>query len=214
MIRLRLKTIVLTLGLFTAPILGYSQENPTKILSVQELFELVKKNHPTLKVYESDIQIAEQNIAVAKNQFLPEISTGLQGFYLGDAHIIDKDFSNSTRIDMPHFGNVFSVEARQLIWKGGVVRNAVEIENLQKDLSELNYEGNELNIKLLSLGYYLDLFKLYNQEDVYLQNIELAEQRLGNITKFYDQGMVTRNDVIRGELQLSNLNLALQVLQN
>src|SRR5690606_13873588 len=60
----------------------------------------------------------------------------------------------------------------------------------------------------------LDLFKLHNQEQVYVKNIELAKQRLENINKFYTQGMITRNDVIRGELQLSNLNLALQVIQN
>lgn len=214
MIHSKIKKMVFALGIFLSPVCVNAQESNIKTLSVPELFELVKANHPTLKVSEADIKIAEQNIAVAKNQFLPEISTGIQGYYLGDAHVIDKDFSNSTRVDMPHFGNKFSVEARQLIWKGGVVRNAVEIQNLKKDLSELNYESNELNIKLLSVGYYLDLFKLYNQEKVYLKNIELAEQRLENINKFYNQGMVTRNDVIRGELQISNLKLALQVVQN
>lgn len=214
MIHSKLKKMVFALGILISPIYLQAQENSALKLSVSELFDLVKKNHPTLKVSESDVQIAEQNINVAKNQFLPEISTGLQGYYLGDAHIIDKDFSNSSRVDMPNFGNKFSVEARQLIWKGGVVKNAVEIQNLKKDLSQLNYESNELNIKLLSAGYYLDLFKLYNQEKVYHKNIELAQERLDNINRFYKQGMVTRNDVIRGELQLSNLKLALQVVQN
>jgi outer membrane protein TolC len=60
----------------------------------------------------------------------------------------------------------------------------------------------------------LDLYKLINQKKVYQQNIQLAVQRLDNIKKYYNQGMVTRNDVIRGELQLSNLNLALQVIEN
>lgn len=214
MIHRKLKELVFVLGVLAFPLYGHSQEQLTKKISVPELFELVKRNHPSLKVSASDIQIAEQNIAVAKSQFLPEISTGLQGYYLGDAHIIAKDFSNSTRVDMPHFGNKFSLEAQQLIWKGGVVKNAVEVQHLKKELSELTYESNELDIRLLSLGYYLDLFKLYNQEKVYLKNIELAEQRLANINQFYNQGMVTRNDVIRGELQLSNLRLALQVVQN
>src|SRR5690606_400967 len=214
MIHRKLKSLMFALGIFIIPAVGHSQELPTRTITVPELFELVKKNHPTLKVSASEIDIAAQNVNVAKNQFLPEISTGIQGYYLGDTQIIDKDFSNTTRVDMPHFGNKFSVEARQLIWKGGVVQNAVEIQNLKKDLSELSYESNELNIKLISLSYYLDLFKLYNQEKVYHKNIELAEQRLENINKFYNQGMVTRNDVIRGELQLSNLKLALQVVQN
>lgn len=214
MILRRIKYIVVSLVVFAVSFSVQAQENRLQTLSIPELFDLVKKNHPNLKVSAADIQIAEQNIAVAKNQMLPEISTGLQASYLGDSYIIDKDFSNSKRVELPHFGNKFSVEARQLIWKGGVVRNAIEIQNLTKELSELSYEDNELNIKLLSLGYYLDLFKLYNQEKVYLKNIDLAKQRLENINKFYEQGMVTRNDVIRGELQLSNLNLALQVVQN
>lgn len=214
MILRRIKYIVVSLVVFAVSFSVQAQENRLQTLSIPELFDLVKKNHPNLKVSAADIQIAEQNIAVAKNQMLPETSTGLQASYLGDSYIIDKDFSNSKRVELPHFGNKFSVEARQLIWKGGVVRNAIEIQNLTKELSELSYEDNELNIKLLSLGYYLDLFKLYNQEKVYLKNIDLAKQRLENINKFYEQGMVTRNDVIRGELQLSNLNLALQVVQN
>lgn len=214
MILRRIKYIVVSLVVFAVSFSVQAQENRLQTLSIPELFDLVKKNHPNLKVSAADIQIAEQNIAVAKNQMLPEISTGLQASYLGDSYIIDKDFSNSKRVELPHFGNKFSVEARQLIWKGGVVRNAIEIQNQTKELSELSYEDNELNIKLLSLGYYLDLFKLYNQEKVYLKNIDLAKQRLENINKFYEQGMVTRNDLIRGELQLSNLNLALQVVQN
>src|SRR5690606_21309171 len=62
--------------------------------------------------------------------------------------------------------------------------------------------------------YYLDLYKLQNQAGVYRQNIALARQRIENINRFYREGMVTRNDVIRGELQISNLNLALQVIEN
>lgn len=214
MIHQWLKAFLVVLSLSLTSQLVFAQGNIKKVITVEELFKMVEANHPTLKVSKTDIDIARQSIAVAKNQLLPEFSTGLQASYLGDAHIIDKDFSNSTRIDMPHFGNKFYVEARQLIWKGGVVRNAIEIQNLRKDLAELNYQGNEQNIKLLTLSYYLDLYKLYNQERVYVVNINLAEQRLVNINKFFKQGMVTRNDVIRGELQLSNLKLALQVVQN
>ena len=214
MIRKKVNSLFYFLGILAIPNLSLAQDSLEKKISLNELFELVETNHPSLKVSKSDIEISKQNIQVAKNQYLPEIALGAQAYYLGDVTILDKNFSNATNVDMPHFGNKYSVEARQLIWKGGVVRNAIDIQDLKKDLSELNYETNEQNIKLLTLSYYLDLFKIQNQEQVYLKNIELANQRLENIQKFYNEGMVTRNDVIRGELQLSNLNLALQVLQN
>jgi outer membrane protein len=191
-----------------------AQNISERSFTVNELFEMVKANHPTLKVYRSDIDIARQNVEIAKNNLLPELTAGLQGFYLGDVTILDKDFSKVTTAKMPHFGNTFSLQASQLIWKGNTVRNGIKIRTLQEELSELSYENNEQSIKLLVLGYYLDLSKLYNQENVYHQNIDLAKKRLDNIKKFYNQGMVTRNDVIRGELQLSNLQLALQVVNN
>ena len=183
-------------------------------ISVEELFTLTKENHPNLAVSKADITIAKQKVEVAKNAQLPSINAGVQAYYLGDVNIIDKDFSNSTRVEMPHFGNTFSVDASQLIWKGGLVQNSIKAQSLQEELTELNYQANEQTIKLLVLGYYLDLYKLINQKKVYQQNIQLAVQRLDNINKYYNQGMVTRNDVIRGELQLSNLNLALQVIEN
>lgn len=145
---------------------------------------------------------------------LPDVNVSTSAFYIGDGTILDKDFSNATKIDVPHFGNIFSVEASQLIWKGNTVRNSIQVRTLQEDLASLSYLSNKQNIKLLTLGYYLDLYKLQNQADVYRQNIALAEQRLENINLFFEQGMVTRNDVIRGELQISNLNLTLQVIEN
>lgn len=192
----------------------YAQQSQERKISVEELFELAKENHPNLAVSKADILIAKQGVEVAKNAQLPTLNAALQGYYLGDALILDKDFSNSTRVDMPHLGNTFSVDASQLIWKGGLVKNGIKAQSLKEELTELNYQSNEQSIKLLVLGYYLDLYKLLNQKGVFQQNIQLAEQRLQNINKFYNQGMVTRNDVIRGELQLSNLKLALQVVEN
>ena len=205
---------MLLLGLFVFSQTIYAQQGQERTITIKELFELTKENHPNLKVSKTDIAIAKQDVEVAKNAQLPTLNAALQGYYLGDAHIIDKDFSNSTRVDMPHFGNTFSIDASQLIWKGGMVKNGIKAQSLKEELTELNYQSNEQSIKLLGLGYYLDLYQLLNQKSVYQQNIQLAEQRLQNINKFYNQGMVTRNDVIRGELQLSNLKLALQVVEN
>ena len=205
---------MLLLGLFVFSQTIYAQQGQERTITIKELFELTKENHPNLKVSKTDIAIAKQDVEVAKNAQLPTLNAALQGYYLGDAHIIDKDFSNSTRVDMPHFGNTFSIDASQLIWKGGMVKNGIKAQSLKEELTELNYQSNEQSIKLLVLGYYLDLYQLLNQKSVYQQNIQLAEQRLQNINKFYNQGMVTRNDVIRGELQLSNLKLALQVVEN
>ena len=192
----------------------FAQKNLEKKIAIEELFSLTLENNPSLSVSKANFKIAEQDVKVARNMQLPDLNISANALYIGDATILDKDFSNATKIDMPHFGNTFSLEATQLIWKGNIVRNTIQVKSLQEDLASLSHLSNEQNIKLLALGYYLDLYKLQNQADVYRQNIALAQQRMENINRFYEQGMVTRNDVIRGELQISNLNLTLQVIEN
>lgn len=213
---MKLKTIItgllaILIMALAKPVKAQLQE---KELSIEQLFELTRQNHPNLKVATADIAIARQNTEVSRTALLPSVDVGLQGYYLGNAIVMDKDFSSSSKVHMPHFGNSFSIEASWLLWKGNTVRNAIQIQSLKEELMQLNYESNEQNIKLLVLGYYLDVYKLLNQEKVYQKNIALAEQRLINIKRLHQEGMVTRNDVVRGELQLSNLNLALQTLQN
>ena len=198
---------------FSGPLV-YAQQPVQKKLTVEELFSLVIENNPSLSVSKANVKIAEQDVKVARNMQLPDLNISANALYIGDATILDKDFSNATKVDMPHFGNTYSLEATQLIWKGNIVRNTIQVKSLQEDLASLSYRSNEQNVKLLALGYYLDLYKLQNQAGVYRQNIALARQRIENINRFYREGMVTRNDVIRGELQISNLNLALQVIEN
>jgi outer membrane protein TolC len=200
--------------LFSGSFIYAQKPVQTKKLTIKELFSLVTENNPSLFVSKTGINIAKQDIEVAKNQRLPDFNMNISATYIGDATILDKDFSNATTMDMPHFGNVFSVEATQLIWKGNTVNNAIKAKSLQENLASLSYLSNEQNIRLLALGYYLDFYKLQNQAGVFRKNIELAENRLRNINLFFKQGMVTRNDVIRGELQISNLNLSLQVIEN
>jgi len=208
----RLFLWVIAFGFSTATV--HAQQPVEKKLSVEELFSLVIQNNPSLSVSKADIEIARQGIEVAKIDQLPDFNVNASAMYIGDATILDKNLSNATKVDMPHFGNIYSLEASQLIWKGGTVKNAIKAKSLQADLASLRYLSDEQDMKLLSLGYYLDLYKLYNQADVYRQNIDLAKQRLENINRFFQQGMVTRNDVIRGELQISNLNLNLQMIEN
>jgi outer membrane protein TolC len=81
-------------------------------------------------------------------------------------------------------------------------------------LVELDRVANEQEIKFLIISNYLDIQKLLNQIKVLELNKALAEQVLENITKMYEQEMVTRNELIRSELQIKNLEQALLTMKN
>ena len=194
------------------PALFFSQQ--IKQMTAGEVAELAVQNHQQLKVSAQNIGIAKQNTNVVKLQKLPTITASTSQFYLGDAVAIDKDFSNSTNVPMPHYGSSYAVQATQLIFKGGLVNKSIEMAGLREQLSELDLEKNKQDVKFLVISNYLDVYKIINQEEVFQNNKKLAQERLKNIQKFYQQGMVTRNEVIRGELAIKNLDQGILTLSN
>ncbi len=204
-----ISVLISTTLLFYTPV--KAQE---KVITLTELFNLTQQNNQQLKVVSAGVDVAKQAVAVSRLQQLPTISTALSLGYLGNARVIENDFSKSRTVNMPHFSNAFGVQASQLIFKGNAVRNSIQVATLQEQLAVLNLEKNTQDVKLLVASNYFDLYRLYNQRKVFTQNILLAKQRLKNIEKAYNQGMITRNDIIRSELQLSNLEMALQVVNN
>lgn len=200
----------LVIALF--PTLFFSQE--IKQLTANEVAELALRNHQQLKVSAQNIDIARQNTNITKLQKLPTITASMSQFYLGNAVAIDKDFSNSTNIPMPHYGSSYAVQATQLIFKGGLVNKSIELAGLREQLSELDLEKNKQDVKFLVISNYFDVYKILNQESVFQNNKKLAQERLKNIQKFYQHGMVTRNEVIRGELAIKNLDQGILTLAN
>ncbi|UOU97925.1 TolC family protein [Chryseobacterium daecheongense] len=201
----------LSLAIALIPTLFFSQE---KQMTASEVAEMAVQNHQQLKVSAQNIDIAKQQTDVVKLQKLPTITASTSQFYLGDAVAIDKDFSNSMNIPMPHYGSSYSVQATQLIFKGGLVNKSIEMAGLREQLSELDLEKNKQDVKFLVISNYLDVYKILNQEVVFQNNKKLAQERLKNIQKFYQQGMVTRNEVIRGELAIKNLDQGILTLAN
>ena len=74
---------------------------------------------------------------------------------------------------------------------------------LKKQIAALNSADNEAEIKLILLQQYMTLFSYYKQREVLARNIEESEHRLKDIRRMKKEGIVTRNDEIRSELQLT-----------
>ena len=203
------------LGVFTCLLLGsgvYAQN--TKELDIQQAVDLALQNHQQLKVSAKSVELAEQNTEVAKLQQLPNITASASAGYLGDVLFLDKNFSKVRTLDMPHFGNSYAVQASELLYKGGLIKKSVEATQIKTQLAELDLVKDQQAVKFLVISNYLDIYKLHNQLQVYENNRKLAQLRLENVKKYYAQGIVTRNEVIRGELVLQQIDQALLVINN
>jgi len=209
-----LRTII---GGFSALLLSttfsYAQEKKAQ-LSVEEIIELALANHQQLKISIQTKEIAKQQTQVSRLQQLPTIGLSATAAYLGDVDILDRNFSKVMVKDMPHFGNSYAIQASELLYKGGAIKKSIELAEIGQQIAELDGLNDQQSIKFLVISNYLDIYKLLNQEQVYQNNKQLGEIRLENVKQFYSQGMLTRNEVIRGELALQNINQALLIVDN
>ena len=176
---------------------------------MEEMFRLADENSQSIQVYKTGKEAAEVALKTAKAQRLPDINASLSASYLGNGKLWDRDFSNPMTIDMPHFGNNFSLEAQQVIYAGGAINSGIELAELGRQSAELDWQKNRQEVRFLLTGYYLDLYKLYNQIQVLEKNLELTRQVITNMRARREQGTVLQNDITRYELQEETLKLQL-----
>lgn len=107
-----------------------------------------------------------------------------------------------------------NLSANQLIFGGGRINKAIELAELNKSLSENQLNDASQGIKLSAAELYLSLYNLQNQKEILLNNKLLAEERVKNIRLFFDQNMVTKNEVLRAEVLERQLVQSILQVQN
>lgn len=206
-------TFLLILFLHSSHFL-FSQRADSKLMSIQEMFDLAEANSRSIRTYDLAEKEAEQAVQIAKNALLPSVDVSLSASYLGDGWIADRDFSNGADAPMPHFGNNFAIEASQVIYSGGAISNSIAVAKLRKQLARLDKVRNREDIRFLLVGNYLELFKLQNQAAVYRKNIEQTVRLLADVKARQKEGLALKNDITRHELQLKTLEQALLQINN
>ncbi|MFT3902773.1 MAG: TolC family protein [Niabella sp.] len=199
---------------FFLSLLSYGQEKAVYELTLQQAVNKALEHHQQLKISGKNIQVKKQQEEVSKLQQLPIFTFSANALYLGDVLLLNPNLSKAGSANLPNFGNTFAVQASQLLYKGGTIKKSIEMADLQTQLAELDLLKDEQNVKFLVISNYLDIYKLLNQMKVLIQNKLLVEQRLANVSKLYEQDMVTRNELIRAELDIKTLEQHILVLNN
>ena len=193
-------------------------------MSLKSLFDLADRQNQRIKVSEVALKAAEEGFVLAKSAMLPSVEFSLQGSYTGNAFLMSRGFSTSGTTEYivpglgpqqvqngkqptPHWGNNFTAQASQVIYAGGAIRSGIEMAKLGHQLAELDVEKNRQEVRFLLTGFYLDLYKLQNQQQVIAKNIELTEKVIEQMKARREQGTVLKNDLTRYELQLQSLLL-------
>ncbi len=183
-------------------------------MDISELFDLLERNDKTLNVQKIGVDAAREGVRSARNQRLPDINASVSASYIGNALLMERDFTQVQNLTSPHFGNSFTLDAQQVVYAGGSVSAGVRIAEIAAEQAAVSTELSRQSQRFMALGEYLDLQKLAHREKVLRSNVELTRQLIENIKEKHSQGVALKNDVTRYELQLQTLELSLTQLEN
>lgn len=186
---------------------GYAQE--IKKITLQEAFDLAAQNSKQLMVDSLKIQALDFKKKQAQNAMLPVVGvstsyTRLSGNIdeLPPINFMGKDIVLNKQI-LNQYNNRVSVQ--QPIFQGLKNWNTMKSIGQLKIATDLDRQKDQQDIKLNVIQTYYNLYKLQQTKIVLDSNITQTQVRVNDISKFKNAGLALNNDVMRAELQKTNL---------
>ena len=107
-----------------------------------------------------------------------------------------------------------TVDALFNLYSGGKQRALEGEGDSRLNLAKLNTSEQSANIALQTATQYLDLLKLSDLQKFIRDQLKRAQTRINNINSLYKNKKVTKSDVLRAEVALSNVELSLEQNEN
>jgi outer membrane protein TolC len=202
-----LKDLSLILFLIALPFLTVAQE--VKVVSLKDAISLGLANSKSLALTKNKVAEAEAAYQQVLDQTLPSASAS--GIY-NHAEIPNNvlQLGPGDPIKLPKSADAYigMLSVEELIFAGNKLKYAKESAQLVKKIASLDVDKSEDEITLAIIDAYLNLYKLDASKSVIAQNIKSLDTQLKQTQRFFDQGLVTKNEVLRIQLQRSNVELA------
>lgn len=186
-----------------------------KQLSLQEAVDLGVANSKNLKLSQQKIDEAVAKLAVVKDNALPSATAS---FMYNHAEIPTNTLKigEADPIHLPKRADAFvgTAAVQELVYGGGKLRYAQESTKLLKEIALLDADKNKEEVSYAVVNGYFSLYKLLQSKKVVAQNLAAIAKQLKQAQRFYEQGLVTKNDVLRFQLQQANVSLTDLEIEN
>jgi len=204
---------LLLLVFLLAPALLKAQN--VKQLSLQEAIDLGIANSKNLKLSQQKIDEAVAKLAVVKDNALPSASASFMYNHAEiPTNILQIGEGNPIRLPSRADAFVGTAAVQELVYGGGKLKYAQESTKLLKEIALLDADKNKEEVSYAVVNGYFSLYKLQQSKSVVAQNLAAIATQLKQAQRFYEQGIVTKNDVLRFQLQQANVSLTAMEIEN
>lgn len=191
---------------------SFAQE---RALTLEEAIKLGLDNSKQLRLSKTRIDEAVAQYNQVRDRALPTASAS---FAYNHAEILNDKFKLGVNepLDLPARSDAYigTVSLQQLVFQGNKLKFAKLSTELLTDVSRLDVERNKQEITYHIINGYFNLYKVIQSQKVVEQNLNVIERQIRQSQRFFEQGLITQNEVLRFQLQKSNIQLTALDLEN
>ncbi|HEX9514323.1 MAG TPA: TolC family protein [Puia sp.] len=189
----------------------------TRTLGLDEAVQLGIQNSKQLKRSQYKIDEALARLGQAKDASLPSAKVSFQYLHaLMMSRVIDVPGLTKTPIKLPFDFPAYmgTLAVSEPIFAGNQFKYARQSADLMVQMSRLDADKDKEDITWLIIDSYINYNKILQNQLIVAQNMQDIQGKLEEITKYESQGLATKNDVLRYELQRSQMQLTELQLEN
>ena len=194
---------------------GSTLAQEKKLLTLKEAVALALSNSDASTLAKTKVTTSQLEWETIKNNQYPSLKASGQYLRLSSAHVNSNIQSNSAsgssaaplKVDQLVLGQL---NASIPVFNGYRLKNAIsESESMYKAETFTEKHTNE-EIGLDVVELFANLYKSQQMILLTEENLKTAQQRVKDFTAMEENGLLTRNDLLKAQLQESTLQLAIE----
>jgi outer membrane protein TolC len=218
----KLKTIKMKrkfLILFILVILPVSVTEAQKILTLKECYDKAVSSNSIAgekEAYTSIWQLKDKNLSKG---WLPVLDAG--GSFLYNSSVIDigstlgaipiPGIADAIK-PLPHEQYKITVDINQVIYDGGAIRNAKNLEKADLSINQMQTESDLYKLRSQINTCYFNLLLLERQKELLNNYLELISKRIISMQSALSNGIITKSDI--DVLTSEKIKLSQQLSEN
>jgi outer membrane protein len=189
-----------------------------RIITLQQAIELGVKNSGQLKLNQAKIMEASAAVKEALDRRLPDASVTASHVRLTHptVDLKVKSSGSGTASPSPSVSSASYAMANvsMPLYAGGRIKYGIESAKYLEEAARLDSEFEHDAVVMNIINAYDNLYKAQSAVQVVKENLESNRQRVKDFSNLEKNGVLARNDLLKSELQTSNIELSLLDAEN
>ena len=210
--------LVLALSVSVLPVAARDVREPVKkVVTLEECVEMGLKTSKALHASEARVEASAARFKEVNASRLPSLK--LSGGYARLSEVPPFEVRlpfppgfpvPSTFVVSPNYFDNYSVRMglQQPLFTGFRLQSSAAMARLGTQVAVEDLAGDRNQVVFAVKNAYWNLFKAGEFKKVVDENTAQLEAHLADLRNFFEQGLLTRNEVLKAEVQLSNMKLA------